>query len=338
MHPIWRRLRVALLALLLLPLTARAQDNGISENLGSLAQENAELYVAPVFDGLGNALNTGFLRTPDVHDRFGFDIGVRAMIALVPDEANTFLAQPPSSFTFTIGGVEDTYTDPLVPRGGSLETPTAVGEGPGIVLEPNGPFRQDLIDDGQNPDDYNVVFPEGFDVPAVPFAVISAGVGIGWGTEVTVRFIPDVKVNDDVGDLGAFGFGVTHQVNQWFPAPVPVDLAAFLGYQSFKVGDYLDASTKTFGVSVGKGFGPLSFYGVGQLESPSADLRYVVENPTGNPALPDNQLEIAFSPDLDGGPRFGVGLILDMVILQLAGEYSLGDYNAVTARASIGFR
>lgn len=331
-----RALYLASAALLLLPLTARAQD--IGSNLESLAQDNAELYVAPVFEGLANALNTGFLRTPDVHDRFGFDVGVRAMIALVPDEANTFVARPPSQFTATVGGVQRTYADPLAPRGGSLETPTAVGEGPGIVLEPSGEFRDDLIAAGESPDEFNVLFPEGFDVPAVPFAVISAGLGIGWGTEVSVRFIPDVDVNDDVGSLGAFGFGVTHQVNQWFPAPVPVDLAGFVGYQNFNVGDYLDASTTTFGVSVGKGFGPLSLYGVGQIESPSADLEYAASNPTGNPALPSNDVEISFSPELDGGPRFGIGFIFDMVVFQIAGEYSLGDYDAVTARASIGFR
>jgi len=335
MHPINRRLRLVLAALLLLPLPARGQD--IAGGLASLAQDNAELYVAPVFDGLGNALNTGFLRTPDVHDRFGFDVGFRAMLALIPDEANTFTAQIPS-VTTNIIGVEKTYAVPLAPRGGSLETPTAVGEGSGIVLEPTGEFRDDLISEGVDLADETITFPEGFDVPAVPFAVISAGVGIGWGTEVTIRFIPDVEVSEDVGDLGAFGFGVTHQVNQWFPAPVPVDLAAFLGYQSFKVGDYLDASTKTFGVSVGKGFGPLSLYTVGQLESPSAELDYVVENPTNARSLPPDGTRFAFSPELAGGPRFGVGLILDMVILQLAGEYSLGDYNAVTARASIGFR
>ncbi len=335
MHPICRRLRVALAVLLLLPLPARAQD--IGGGLAALAQDNGELYVAPVFDGLGNALNTGFLRTPDVHDRFGFDVGFRAMLALVPDEANTFVAQIPT-VTDDFSGVEKTYTTPLAPRGGSLETPTAVGEGPGIVLEPTGEFRDDLIAAGIDLTDETITFPEGFDVPAVPFAVVTAGVGIGWGTEVTVRFIPEVEVSEDVGDLSAFGFGVTHQINPWIPGPVPVDLAAFFGYQSFDVGTYLESSTTTFGVSVGKGFGPLSLYGVGQIESPSADLEYVVENPTNARTLPPDGTRFAFSPELETNPRVGVGLLIDMVILHLAGEFSVGDYNAVTARASIGFR
>lgn len=332
------RVRLAALAacLVLLPLPAAAQ--GIGGNLERLAQENAELYVSPVFEGLGNALNTGFIRSPDVHDRFGFDVGLRAMFALVPDEADTFLARPPSEITLTLGGTSQTFSDPYAPRGGSLETSTAVGDGAGIVLEPDGAFRSALVAAGENPDDFNVPYPEGFDVPAIPFGVVSLGVGIGWGTEVTARFIPDVEVNDDVGSLGAFGFGVTHQVNQWIPGPVPVDLAAFLGYQSFSVGDYLDASTTTFGVSVGRGLGPVSIYGMGQFESPSADLEYVVSNPDGNPGLPPDGTRFAFSPDLDGGGRAGVGLQFDLVVFQIAGEYSVGDYDAVTLRANFSFR
>jgi len=312
----------------------------VEGSLQSLARDNAELYARPVFEGMGNALNAGFLRTPDVHGQLGFDVGIRVVGALIPDDRNTFRAIPPERITVTVGGLgERSYADPYAPRGGSLETPTAVGDGAGVVLEPTGDYRRDLLAAGQNPDDFNVVFPEGFDVPAIPFAVIRAGLGVGFGTEVSLRFMPGIEVNEDVGDVGAFGFAVTHSLDRWFPAPIPVDLAAFGGYQNFTVGDYADAATTTFGVSVGKGLGPLSIYGLGQYESPSTDLEYTVENPGNeNPALPDDGTRIAFSPDLEAGTRFGLGLQLDLMILELAAEYSSGDYDAVTGRVSISFR
>ncbi len=336
-----KRIALATAAVLLLlgPELARAQDVG--GNLESLARDNAELYARPVFEGMGNALTAGFVRTPDVHDQLGFDIGVRIMGALIPDEKKSFTPVLPSSITVDGSefpdGMDRTFSNPYSVQGGPT-SPTAVGDGDGVTLAPAGAFADSLAKYGKNPADFEVPFPEGFDVPAIPFAVIQAGLGVGFGTEVSARFIPGIEVDDEVGEVSAFGLGVTHQINRWLPGPVPVDLAAFGGYQSFTVGEYLDASTTTLGVAVGKGLGPLSVYGMGQYESPSVDLEYTVSNPNDNPALPDDGEVIRFSPGLEGGTRFGVGAQLDLLLLQFALEYSAGDYNAVTGRISLSFR
>lgn len=337
-----KRIAYAALTVAVLAAPGAVHAQGVEGNIRSLARENAELYAQPVFEGMGNALNAGFLRTPDVHERFGFDIGVRVMGALIPDAKNSFSPVLPSSITVDGSefpdGMDRTFTNPYAVQGGG-QSPTAVGEGQGAVLVPTGAFADSLSKYGIDQNRYDVEFPEGFDVPAIPFAVVQAGLGVGFGTEVSLRLVPGIEVDDEVGEISAFGFGVTHSVNRWFPTPIPVDLAAFGGYQNFSVGEYLDASTKTFGVSVGKGLGPLSVYGMGQYESPSVDLEYTVENPGNeNPALPPDGETIAFSPGLDGGARFGAGVQFDLVILEIAAEYTAGDYDAVAGRVSLSFR
>ena len=222
---------------LLLPGALRAQ--GLAGSLADLARENAEPFVAPVFEGLGTALSSGFTQSASVHDQLGFDLGVRVVGALVPAEKETFTAVLPSSVTVTLGGTERTYTDPYAPEGGSLATATAVGPGQGIRAVPTGAFAADLEAAGEDPtsDRWAIPFPDGVDIPAIPFAVIQGSLGLGFNTDVTVRFIPEIDAHEDVGAVHTFGFGAKHEVTGWFPGPTPVDVSIGGGYQTSRVGE-----------------------------------------------------------------------------------------------------
>lgn len=330
-----RRLTVTLacaVALIAAPNPARSQ---IGDQLASLAQDNGELYVQPLFEGLGQALGTGFLRTPSVHGKLGFDVSIRLMGALVSDEKKTFMPVIPTTIDVNVAGNTRTFTNPYT---GPTSSPTAMGKGSGATFTPTGPFLDSLNAHGLTPSNYNLSLPDGFNIPAVPFALAEVGVGLGLGTEVRLRVIPTITPSEDVGEIGAFGVGVVHSLNQWIVGPMPVDLAVFGGYQSFKVGDYLTASTTALGASVGKGLGPLSAYLIGQYSKPSVDLEYTVSNASGNPGLPADGTVISFSPDVSAGTKVGVGAQFSLIIIQFAAEYTRGDYNTVTARASFGLR
>lgn len=328
---------LASVLLLAAPPATGAQETSVPDALRALAEDNASLYVEPLTVGLGIGLNTGFNATAAVHDVLGFDIGVRVVGALVPDEMDFFEAIPPASFTFD----GRTYEDPYAPAGGSLTTPSVTGPGEGrlgqgeaIVLEPQGQFRLDLIAAGENPDDYNIPFPEGFDIPAVPFAVIQGSVGIPLGTDLTVRFIPAVEVHEDVGDVEAFGFGIRHSVSQWIPAPLPVDLAVSFGWQDLSVGDYLDASGTNYGAVVSKDLGVFTLYGAGSLTSADVDVTYRFEGTQGVPPQ-----TIRLSQELDTTTRFVVGFNLDVLILDLSAEYALGgEMDTLSGQVGFSFR
>jgi len=217
----------------------------VLEGLQSLAMENAELYVAPLADGLGIAMGTGFARTGRVHGILGFSIGVRVVAALPSEEAGTFTPILPESVTFR--GV--TFSNPYEPASGVLTSATVVGDGPGVVLRPRGEYLAAIQLAGENPDDYTLAFPDGLDLPAVPFAVVEGALGMGMGTEITARFLPSYEIASEVGAVSARGFGVRHSLTSWIPGPTPLlDLAVYAGWQRFQVGDYLDANAVAYGL------------------------------------------------------------------------------------------
>ncbi len=322
-----RRTTLALAAILALPAALRAQD--IGDKISVLAQENAQGYVHPLAQGLGAALTAGLVTDATPHHRFGFSIGVRGAGAFFPDKAKTFSPVLPASVTVNVPNYGSrTYSNPYTADGGT--SPTVAGKGPGVVLSPTGQFRQDLIAAGQNPDDYRVDFPEGADLPVAPFAVIDADLGLGFGTDVIVRLIPTLNVNEDVGDLSAFGVGVMHSISQYLSVPTPVDISVTAGYQRVKLGDYAESRGTTFGAIAGVGAGPLHVFAKGNIYSATTDVDYTYQQ-TGQP-----DVHIGFSDKVSSTGRFGLGLSLDLLVLKLSAEYDMGDYNVASARVGFG--
>ncbi|MEX0980105.1 MAG: DUF6588 family protein [Gemmatimonadota bacterium] len=317
----------ALLALLLIPADGRAQS--IESELEALAQDNAQLYLHPLATGFGTALGTGFAQTARTHNRFGFDLGVRIMGAIVPDADRTFLPILPANVTYD--GID--YGAPYEALG-SGRTPTAAGDGSGVVLVPRGSFRGAIENAGENPDDYNVQFPEGFDIPAVPFALIQGSLGVGFGTDVIIRMIPAYEVSADVGEISAFGFGFKHSIDQWLPV-LPVELAGVVGWQSFAVGEYLDANSKTLSLIASKGMGPFRAFASGGFASSSLDVSYTVSNPEANPGLPADGTTYGFTYRSTSSTRGSVGVGMKLLLLDVSAEYALGAYN--TASVKVGF-
>lgn len=322
-------LRLAL-SMILVGTPVSGQD--VLTSLSVLAEENARLYVSPLSTGLGAALNSGFYQSAEAHGRFGFDIGIRVMAALPPDEAGFFQPVLPGSVTF-----EDvTYVDPYELVGEGM-SPTAVGNGSGAVLQPRvgSPFYNALLAAGEDPADFAVQFPEGADIPAVPFVVLQGSVGIGFGTDITLRYLPSFNVHDDVGEIGAFGYGLKHSLTQWLPASPMVDLAVTAGWQDLSLGNYLDASASSYGLIGSVSQGPVTVYTTVRREQATVDVSYTVENEDGSLGIPVDGVQIGFRNELPAETLFGAGLTLGFVGLQLSGEYSFADYNTVAVR--IGF-
>lgn len=321
---------ILLAASFLLPGQATAQ--GVETDLTGLAMENAERYIEPLTLGLGYAMGGGIFDSAAPMRRFGFDVGVRVMGALPSEASKTFNVILPSSITYD----GQTFPNPYQVQGGDPATPTAAGEGPGIILEPTAAFRAYLLTQGENPDDYNIPFPEGADIPVVPFLVAHASMGIGWGTELTLRLVPEVELDEEIGGLSAFGFGIKHSVSQWIPGAFPVDLAVLYGHQNVKVGDFLEGSMNQFGLMAGKGFGPLTLYGSSVMRTASVDVSYTVENPDGVPGLPADGERVGFTSDVDSRLVFGAGARLRLLIMNLSAQFTADEFSTISVKVGFG--
>ena len=312
--------------------TAPLAGQDVLTSLSILAEENARLYVSPLSTGLGATLNSGFHQSAEPHGTFGFDFGIRVMAALPPAEADFFQPVLPGSVTYE----NVTYQNPYEVAGAGV-SPTAVGDGEGAVLQPRpgSSFYNALLAAGEDPNDFTVQFPEGANIPAVPFVVLQGSVGIGLGTDVTLRYLPRFNVHDDFGELGAFGYGFKHSLTQWLPSPPMVDVAVTAGWQKFSIGDYMDASASAYGLIGSVTQGPVTVYTTVRREEATVDVSYTVENVDGTPGIPEDGVEIGFRNELPAETHFGAGLTLGFMGLQLSGEYAFADYNTVALR--IGF-
>lgn len=307
------------------PLPRRAAAQNVDEALRQLSQDNGALYAQPVVSGLGAAMNSAWFHTARVRGPVEFFFGVRAMGAFVPSADERFEPVLPTSVTVEQLG-NQTYVNPYG-TGESLVTPTVAGQGEGLVVEPTGQLRQDIQDAGLNVEDFALTFPDGFDLPAVPLAMGQAVVGLPVGTEVTFRFIPSIAVNDDVGSVEAFGVGGKHSVTQWIPGPTPLDVAVLGGWQTFDVGSYLSATSRTVGLAASRAIGPVELYGAGALEDSDVTIAYTVENPS----LPDRGTDVRFTGDGRNSSRLTVGAGLHLGFFRFTADYTASDYDVVTA-------
>lgn len=210
-----------------LTFNAKAQsDDGISDLFqGGPGDVNklVNAYATPLFKGFGNSLNGGWTNTAKTQGLLHFTLRISATASIVPSKdksfdinylhlANITPTNPGQSIAPTFGGDKNlstgiTYTDPT---------------NPGAT--------------------YKTTLPKGV-TQYVPAPQIQLTVGLVKHTDVTIRFIPTIKITDDVGKVGMFGFGVKHDIIQDFAKKgleFPFDLAVAVGYTHLNYTKSLD--------------------------------------------------------------------------------------------------
>ncbi len=318
----------ALALLLAVPL----QGQGLEDRLRALGAENGRRYSHPVSSGLAAGLASGWFHSADPLDVLGVEVSVRAAGSLVPEEDDSFRPALPEQVTVELDGERTTFSDPYG-EGPGPRTPTASGTGRGQVVQPQGAFAEAIEDAGRAPSDFALRFPDGFDIPAVPLAVLQGSVGLPAGTEVTARLIPSFELHEDVGALSSLGFGVKHSIDQWIPGRLPVDLAVEGGIQSFEAGDYLSAESRHASLVASREVGVLTLYGAAGVEETEVDVSYTLASPV--PGRED--VEVAFSDEGDNTTRFTAGFNLDLLFLQLNAGYTVAEYRVLDASVGLTF-
>ena len=165
-----------------------------------------EAYISPWANAFGAGLNGGWYNTAKPHKFGGFDITLNTSVGIVPTSAQTFDASKIGlSSAISGAGISSTVAGP--DKAGPLMSYNANG----VILA-----------------SFNA--PKGVDWRYIPVPTAQIGIGLPFGTELKVRFIPKIKIKD--GDVSLWGVGLLHNITQYLPENklLPFDVSLFGGY------------------------------------------------------------------------------------------------------------
>lgn len=165
-----------------------------------------EAYISPWANAFGAGLNGGWYNTAKPHKLGGFDITLNASVGIVPTSAQTFDASKIGlSSSITGAGISSTVAGP-----GKA--------GPLMSYSSNGVTLASFS------------APQGADWRYIPVPTAQIGVGLPFGTELKVRFVPKINISD--GNVSLWGVGLVHSILQYLPGYklLPFDVSLFGGY------------------------------------------------------------------------------------------------------------
>ena len=359
-----RVLTICLAMLLALSVGAPAQS--LQETMQKISADAAKAYVAPIVSGFGADLNGGWFHRAPSAKMFGFDLefGLVAMGAKISDGNKTF--EFTGNFQFAGGAPGDNSPAENVAKGipgnayanaasvpgqqqaiinkiASLNFPVTL-HGP-TVVGPKDEFltlsfqTQNITVNGST---YAIgtspVVLDGVggaldNVSLLPLAAPQISIGTIFGTQATIRYLPEYELSADIGKFKYFGFGIQHNPGIWFPNPLPIDLSVAFFTQKLSVGTLFETKTTAFGVNVSKRFGPgalnITPYAGFMLESSKMSFTY---NATFVDAASQQQVvtPIGFSMDGENKSRITLGLSIKLLFLNINADYNIGKYTSYT--------
>ncbi len=296
---------LALVAILAINVNAQS----IQEKLEKFGVEYAKGYTDPLFGAFGASLNSGWYHTANVDDGVSIFVGMKLMYLPIPDDAKKFTIASPYD------GIQQ-------------EIPTVFGADSEITIS-----RTNIPSTiTPSPEKY----PKGMNLDFVPLAMPHIAIGNYQGTRLMLRFFPKTKVGD-FGDFEMFGIGAQHNIGNYIPAPLPVDLSAMVAYQSLKLGTFFDATSFTFGAQASKTFSFVDLYAGLSYETANMSIGYdATFTDPSNPTETITQ-HIGFDAEGKNTVRLTGGFALNLYILKITADYSVASQPVATLGIGLGW-
>lgn len=280
--------------------TGATAQTELEKALKQYSAETVTGYIQPVADLFGADMHAGYYHNasiPETGFSLGFDIIV--MGSVVQDAQKYYTANAPPGFA------------PL-----TFKAPTIFG---GEATAVNHASIAGLQYKGSGGIVNTSIF---------PLAVPQLRIGTLYGSDLTLRFITIPSIGDSKFPvITLWGVGVRHSISQYIYQS-PVDIAAGVYFNSFKIGDLMDFKGFAVNAQASKSIKILILYGGFAYESSKMNLKYTSTDPT----VPGG-VDIT----LDGANkfRFTLGVGLSLGILKVFADANFGSVTNYSA--GIGF-
>ncbi|MBD3411111.1 MAG: hypothetical protein GF419_13010 [Ignavibacteriales bacterium] len=332
----------------------------LQEKLSKQGAEVAEEYLSPIVSGFGANMNSGWFTGAPPATMMGLNAGAKVVVL------GTFFADGKKDFEMTTEFILDQTmaasivdANPDVPSqarqslideltGQEVKAriygPTVIGSSDSVITGEVEPFTvnadgSEYSFDGEK---FEVDGAKGLleDLPFLPLFAPQIDIGMVYGTQAMIRYLPSMTISEDVGEFNYFGFGVMHNPLIWTmgTVPIPFDLGVGFSVQSMDVGDIFSASSWTMGLTASRTIGvgvSVTPYIDLLYESSTVEINYTWMRPTIDGGT--TEVPITFEKDGDNAFRATVGAKFNILVASLFAEYSMSDYHAFAAGLNFGF-
>jgi hypothetical protein len=228
------KLYFVLFGFLILPFSA-----SYAQTLQTIQEANAfindalfysDKFITPATDGVVYQSSSAWVTSPKKRKLWDVTFGVNANLFFVPNKDKDFQIKN-SDFSFF--EIENASTASVPTANGGLGQNYLVGQLAGQevrIKAPNG-VRQDVI-----------FYPH-----------LSAGVSIWYGTEVLVKYAP--KTNLKHGDFKVYGFGLKHNIDQYFKSleAKKIHISGLLAYSKSDMNfDFIDSNSNFGSIGINR--------------------------------------------------------------------------------------
>ena len=342
---------------------AHAQDEtstqGVEETLGNLPQTAAQEFAQPLVNAVGANLNTGWMTMAPEAKMSGLTLrlGLVGVGSFIDGEDDIFQLLG-TIFQFQenearelarmgIAGFDllpQTQQDAIVEEIATSEF-TADVTGPTVFGGENDKLVVTTEAKEITVDNITYIIPSEtitfddvtglWDKGIFPTVVPQLSLGTFYGTQATIRYLPDVKLSEDIGTLSYFGWGIQHNPLVWFQNPLPVNIAVSFFKQSLKIDEAVKVNPTAYGAQVSKTFGgflaSVTPYAGFLIESSNMDVDYTYE------VYPGVTTNIEFELEGENSSRFILGVGANVVGLNLYADYNFSKLNSANITLMYGF-
>lgn len=297
-------------------------------------------YLAPLSEASVYSISNGWYNTADAKPLGGFEISVVGNI--------TGFKNATDKQSFILNPLDYENLDFVDNPGQARPVATALGTIEGIrvfVEDETGLLREEFeLPAGLFGDNFNFL-PTGF---------LQASVGLVNGLEVKARFIP--KISGEEYSAGLLGAGLQYEFTKLLPADKiwPIALSAVVGYTSLN-GEYdftetgfiqgnnqrIDATIDSWNFSAvvsTRKIPVINFYGALGYITGTSQIDFLGEYTVSSGPFAETYVD-PFSVTRDvSGVVANIGTKIKLGFFRINVDYTLGEFNTVTAALNFGFR
>jgi hypothetical protein len=233
MHKRFLKIQVIVTALLCTGTAVAQNTQEIVEDMGRLITDAlffSDQYITPITDAAIYQSVSGWVSTPRERELWEVSFGFHANI----------FSTPKSDRVFEISNSDLTFFQ--LEEGTSAAVPTALGDKRQVYLTGmlgDSPVRLET--------------PQGIDMETVAYPYLQGSVGLPFGTELVVKYSPQVKLKKS--DYQVYGFGLKHNISRYFKSlqEERIDVAVLAAYSKEDVSfNFLNVQTEYGSLGINK--------------------------------------------------------------------------------------